>query len=119
MSDAPISMNPNEKGSANLIYILFLAGFVTGGIAALVGVVMAYMAKDEAPDMLKTHYHNHINIFWKALAYGVLGAVLLVFLGLGLLVWLAVAVWIIIRIVKGMQALAKDEAIENPGSWTL
>ena len=111
-----ISTNPNESGNANLIYILLLAGFVTGGITTIIGVVMAYMAKGEAPDWLKSHYHNQINIFWKSLLYWLIGGVLL-FVLIGALVMLAALIWYIVRIVKGMQALAKGEPLEHPASW--
>lgn len=111
-----ISTNPNESGNANLIYILYLAGFLTGGVTTIIGIVMAYMAKAEAPDWLKSHYHNQINIFWKSLLYTFIGSVL-AFVLIGFLILLAAFVWYIVRIVKGMQALSKGDAIENPGNW--
>lgn len=114
-AEPAISTNPNERGNANLIYILYLVA-IAFGLTAIVGVVMAYMAKDEAPDWLKSHYHNHINIFWKGLLYMLIGAVLMVVI-IGFLVMLAALIWYIVRIVKGMQALSKGEAIDNPSSW--
>ena len=115
MSEPQISTNPGETGNANLIYILYLVGLAVG-ITSLVGVVMAYMAKDEAPDWLKSHYRNQINIFWKALLYSLAGLVLTVVL-IGFLVILATVVWYIVRVVKGMQALSKGEPYPNPSSW--
>lgn len=113
--DPGISTNPNESGNANLIYILYLVAFVVG-VTSIVGVVMAYMAKDEAPGWLKSHYNNQINIFWKGLLYALVSIVLMVVL-IGFVLMLVVLVWYIVRIVKGMQALSKGEPIENPGSW--
>lgn len=110
-----ISTNPTERGNANLIYILYLVACVLG-VTALIGVVMAYMGKDEAPDWLKTHYHNQINIFWKGLLYSLIGAVLAIVL-IGFLILLATFIWYIVRIVKGMQALSKGEAYPNPSGW--
>ena len=77
---------------------------------------MAYIAKDDAPDWLRTHYNNQINIFWKGLLYSVVSAVLCVIL-IGFLLLLLTLIWYVVRIVKGMQAISKGEAIENPGSW--
>jgi uncharacterized membrane protein len=77
---------------------------------------MAYMAKEEAPDWLKSHYNNQINIFWKGVLYSLIGLVLSIVL-IGFLVLLAALIWYIVRTVKGMQALAKDQPIDNPGSW--
>ena len=117
MSDIKISTNPSERGNANLIYILYLVGIAVG-ITAVVGVVMAYMAQEEAPAWLKSHYRNQINIFWKVIAYSLLGLLLTIVL-IGFLVLLATAIWYIVRVVKGMQTLAKGEPIANPSSWGL
>ncbi len=115
--EPPISTNPSERGNANLIYILYLVAFVVG-VTSIVGVVMAYMAKDEAPDWLKSHYYNQINIFWKGLLYGLISCVLMIVL-IGFVLIVLVLIWYIVRVVKGMQALSKGEPIENPGSWGL
>ncbi len=115
MSDPVISTDPKQAGNANLIYILYLVASVVG-VTAIVGVVMAYMAKDDAPDWLRSHYHNQINIFWKGLLYMAVGAVLSLVL-IGFLIILAAFIWYIIRIVKGMQTLAKGEPYPNPSGW--
>ena len=114
-SEPAISTNPSEKGNANLIYILYLVGVVVG-ITPIVGVIMAYMAKSEAPDWLISHYNNQINIFWKVLLYGVISCVLMLVL-IGVVLIFVVLIWYIVRTVKGMQALSKGEPIANPGSW--
>lgn len=115
MTDIDISTNPAERGNANLIYILYLIG-LAAGITTIVGVIMAYTAKGEAPALLKSHYHNQINIFWKAVLYSIISAVLSVVL-IGFLLALLTLLWYIVRVVKGMQALAKGEPIANPASW--
>lgn len=112
-----ISTNPAESGNANLIYILYLVG-LAAGITTIVGVVMAYMAKDQAPDWLRSHYRNQIHIFWKGVVYCLIGSVLTVVL-IGFLILLAAVVWYIVRVVKGMQALTRGEAYPNPESWGL
>jgi uncharacterized membrane protein len=112
-----VSTTAGERGNANLIYILYLVALVIG-VTSIVGVIMAYLAKDQAPDWLKSHYNNQINIFWKALLYCVIGAVLSIIL-IGFLILLATLVWYIIRVVQGMQALNRNEPIANPGSWLL
>lgn len=112
-----ISTNPAESGNANLIYILYLVG-LAAGITTIVGVVMAYMAKDQAPDWLRSHYRNQIHIFWKGVVYCLIGSVLTVVL-IGFLILLAAVVWYIVRVVKGMQALTRGEAYPDPESWGL
>ncbi len=115
MSEAPISTNPHESGNANLIYILYLVA-IAAGVTAIVGVVMAYVSKEDAPSWLKSHYHNQINIFWKGLLYSMISGVLC-FVLIGFLLLLVAFVWYIVRVVKGMQALSKGEPISNPSSW--
>ncbi|HXI86389.1 MAG TPA: DUF4870 domain-containing protein [Parvularculaceae bacterium] len=116
MADIEISTNPAERGNANLIYILYLVGLLTAGITTIVGVIMAYTAKDQTSDMLKSHYHNQINIFWKMVLYTIVASVLCTVL-IGFLLLPLAVLWYIVRTVKGMQALAKNEAIANPRSW--
>lgn len=116
MSDpTQISVDPNTRGNANLVYILYLVAIVIG-VTSIVGVIMAYVAKDQADPLLKSHYDNQINIFWKGLLYMLIGVVTSVIL-IGFLVLLAALVWYIVRCVKGMQALSAGQPIENPGSW--
>ncbi len=110
-----ISTNPNEAGNANLIYILYLVAFAAG-ITGIVGVVMAYVAKDTSEDWLRSHYHNQINIFWKGLLYMVVSLIVCVVL-IGFVLIFVSTLWYIIRIVKGMQALTRGEAIAEPGRW--
>jgi len=110
-----ISIQPADKGSANLVYILYLVGILVG-ITAIVGVVMAYINKDGAPDWLISHYNNQINIFWKGLLYMVICTVL-TFIIIGFVLYFVALIWYIVRNVKGMQALGRDQAIENPGTW--
>ncbi len=110
-----VSTNPSDAGNANLIYILYLIAFAAG-ITALVGVIMAYVARDDAPEWLRSHYRNQINIFWKGLLYTVVSLVLCVILIGFVLIFISV-IWYVVRIVKGMQALTKGEAIDDPGRW--
>mgnify|MGYP003118936779 CR=1 FL=1 len=115
-SGTTVSVNPDDRGNANLIYILYLLSLVVG-ITGLVGVIMAYLAKDKAPDWLKSHYVNQIHIFWKGLAYVVVGT-LLTFVLIGILVLLWALIWYIIQVVKGMQALSRGETVK-PAGWGL
>ena len=117
MSHTEISTNPSERGNANLIYILYLVG-IAAGITAVVGVVMAYMAKDDAPDWLRSHYRNQIHIFWKAILYSIVAALLCIVL-IGFILIPLVLLWYIIRVVKGMQALSREAPVADPASWGL
>lgn len=104
-----------ETGQAKVIYVLYLAGFIVG-VTPLIGVVMAYLAKGEAPEWLDTHYRYQIRTFWIAFLYTFVSALLTVIL-IGILGLLATAVWLIVRCIKGFQALDRGEPIENVATW--
>lgn len=105
---------PQAK-NVKLIYILYLVSVVLG-ITSIIGVVMAYMNKAEAPDWLKTHYQFLIRTFWIGLLYSVIGFIL-VFVLVGFLVLLFVLVWLIVRCVKGMKLLDEGKPHPNPTGW--
>jgi uncharacterized membrane protein len=117
-NSVPVSVDPNTRSNANLIYILYLAGFVVPLVTGIAGLIMAYSGKGRGDAVLDSHYNNQINIFWKSLLYGLVSAVLTVVL-IGFLLMLATAVWFIIRNVQGMQTLSAGQPIANPGSWWL
>lgn len=104
-----------ETGQAKIIYILYLAGFIVG-VTPLIGVVMAYLAKGEAPEWLDTHYRYQIRTFWIGFLYTFVSVLLTIIL-VGILGLLATAVWLIVRCIKGFQALDRGEPIENVATW--
>ncbi len=111
----PPAAAPGET-AAKIVYLLYLATLLTGGVTALVGVVMAYVYRDDAPDWLETHFRFQIRTFWLGLAYAVVGAVLtLVAVGFAVLVFLAV--WLVVRCVKGLKFANRHEAYPDPVGW--
>lgn len=100
---------------ANIIYVLYLLALFNG-ITAVIGVIMAYVYKDDAPEWLRTHYEFQIRTFWMALLIGVIGGVLtVVFIGVAVL--LALAVWWIIRCVKGIRYVGDRAPYPNHRGW--
>ncbi len=108
-----------DPGQTNVqvIYILYLVGFVIG-ITALVGIVLAYINRGKVGGWVETHYTWAIRTFWIGLLYGFVSA-LLVFAIIGIPMLFAVAVWMIIRCVMGLQAAGRSEPIKNPQSWLI
>ena len=102
-------------GTVKLIYILYLAGLVVG-VTALVGVIMAYINRGDAPDWLRTHYDFLIRTFWIGLLWMVVGTILSMIV-IGFLVFLFWIVWLIVRCVKGLKYLDNEEAHPNPEGW--
>jgi uncharacterized membrane protein len=100
---------------AKIIYVLYLVGLLTG-LTTLIGVVMAYIYQDDAPDWLKTHYRFQIRTFWIMLLYAIICG-LLTFLLIGVLLFVVLAVWWIIRCVKGLKYLDQRVAYPKPDGW--
>lgn len=106
----------NNGRGALIIYILYLAGFLTGGITNLVGLVMAYVGADDQPEWLRTHYRFQIRTFWIGVLYVVI-SLPLTFIFIGNVMLLFVALWLIIRCAKGIKWLDAKMAVPDPGTW--
>lgn len=115
MEQSVTNNGTSQQQLAKIVYILYLVGVVFG-ITGLIGAVMAYIYKSDAPEWLYSHYQFQIRTFWIGLLYLVVGSILLVVL-VGWLVYLFWVVWLIIRCVKGLQILDKKEPHPNPTSW--
>jgi uncharacterized membrane protein len=115
MNEATVQEKPTTEGSARLVYILYLVGIILG-ITGIVGVVMAYINRSDAPEWLQSHYQFQIRTFWIGGLYMLIGAILM-FVLVGYLVFLFWMVWLIIRCVKGMKSLDLKQAHPNPTGW--
>jgi uncharacterized membrane protein len=125
MPDAPTAATPTETlppagdpadaATAKLIYILYLISLVVG-VTALIGVVMAYVKKDEAPAWVRTHYRFQIRTFWIGVLYSFIGAgTSLLFVGYAILLF--VVMWLIVRCIKGMGWAERGEPVRNVTTW--
>ncbi|MCP1676220.1 putative membrane protein [Natronocella acetinitrilica] len=101
-----------DKTMATIIYGLYVIGFFTG-ITALIGLVLAYVQRRDAPEWLRSHYTYQIYTFWLGLAAMVIGMLLSVVI-IGFVVLVAWFVWAVIRIVIGFSELHKGRPIPNP-----
>jgi uncharacterized membrane protein len=107
----------DPRQTALIIYILMLVPFVVL-VTHLVGLVMAYVSRDTAPDWLKTHYTYQIRTFWIGLLYLCAAGVSCLIL-VGFLLVPAVIIWYIVRCALGLARLMREEAYPNPYSWTI
>lgn len=111
----PAATPAQASGNAKIIYILYLANILVP-LVGLVGLIMAYIYKGDAPEWEKKHYQFQIRTFWIGLLYlfiGMLTAMVVV----GYFVLLFWLVWHIVRCVKGLQSFGRSEAPANPTSW--
>ncbi|MBL0143135.1 MAG: hypothetical protein IPP91_13785 [Betaproteobacteria bacterium] len=96
----------------HVMYALFAAGFLTGGVTTIAGVILAYVKRsDLAGSWLGTHVEWMIKTFWWGLVGGLAFGALAVFvIGIPLLIFLAC--WVIYRIVKGWLRLNEKRPID-------
>ncbi|MHA7774326.1 DUF4870 family protein [Roseibium sp. M-1] len=113
-SDVSGYMEPGSK-NVTLIYILYLASILVG-ITSLVGVIFAYLNRGKGVAWADTHYTYQIRTFWIGILFSLIGLVL-TFVLIGILVLIAVLIWMIIRCIKGMQLAGRGEPIPNPETW--
>ena len=107
--------NPADADTANVVYILYLVSLLIG-VTNVVGLIMAYVNRRDAPEWVQTHYRFQIRTFWIGLLYVFIG--LLTFIIVIGIFWLMfVFVWWIVRCVKGMQAISRGEPYDRPATW--
>ena len=108
-----------EPGRTNIqvVYFLYIAGMFIP-VLVLVGLVIAYVNRGKAGGWVDTHYTWQIRTFWIGLLYSVIATVLVLLL-IGFVLYLAIAVWVIVRCVVGLQKASRDEPIANPESWVI
>ena len=113
----PSGMTSDERQLAFIVYILLLIP-VSMGTTHIVGLVIAYVQRDSAPDWLKSHYTYQIRSFWLGLAYLVAACVSVVVL-IGFILVPVVVIWYIVRCAIGLSRLSAREPIANPQTWTI
>ncbi|HVO20516.1 MAG TPA: hypothetical protein VMU15_14750 [Anaeromyxobacter sp.] len=112
----PAGTAASDNGSsAKIIYILYLVSLVIG-VTAIVGLVMAYVNQGQGPAWVQTHYRFQIRTFWILILASAV-ALLLTFAIIGVVLWPLILIWLIVRCVKGLMAVEKQQPYANPASW--
>lgn len=104
----PLSSKPNV---INLLYALSFATAFSG----IVGLVLCYVWRND-PDVEpweKTHFQYQIRTFWLGFLGIVIGAILMLVL-IGFFIWIAVAVWTVVRCVMSFVQAQKGEPMPDP-----
>jgi len=107
--------NPAEAATAKTIYILYLVGLIVG-VTSIIGVIMAYVNRADAPEWVQTHYRMQIRTFWIGMLYGVISMVTMMIF-VGFLLALLTVIWWIVRCAKGLKLLGQGMAYDNPATW--
>lgn len=111
-SVAPASLSTKDdaaKTNALIAYGLMVVGMFTG-IFWIVGAIWAMVKKGEAQgSVFEDHYTNIIKTFWWGLGLSILGAILSVIV-VGYFMLLAVWIWSIYKVVKGLAKITSNKA---------
>jgi uncharacterized membrane protein len=107
--------DPAEAGTAKTIYILYLVGLIVG-VTTIVGVIMAYVNRSEAPGWVQSHYQMQIRTFWIGMLYGIVSFAT-TFIIIGFFLGLFTLVWWIVRCAKGLKAASAGAPYENATTW--
>lgn len=117
--------DPAQKGSrwfrptpvnVKLIYAGYLVSLALPFLAILSAVFAYQSSKQNPPAWLATHYTYQLRTFWIGLAANLI-AYALSFIGVGLLLFPLIAIWVVARAVKGLIRVARQDPIEDPNSY--
>ena len=89
------------------------------GVLGIVAVIIAYVRRSEtAGTWLASHYRWLIRTFWFSMLWALVGALVLVTLGLILIgipiafgIWIAATIWVIYRLVRGYVLFKDSKAV--------
>ncbi|MFC2992477.1 DUF4870 family protein [Halomonas tibetensis] len=113
-----VIIEPNKTPDTTMpmvVYALYLLSFVVG-FSSVIGVVIAYVYRGKGPAWLDEHYRYQIRTFWIGLLYATIAS-LLVLVAIGVPLLIALAVWLIVRCVKGFRSLQEKRAPNNVDTW--
>jgi uncharacterized membrane protein len=103
-SGVPVPVATDElRVPAIAVYILYLAAVISAGIAGIVGVIVAYVKRDDAKGTIwESHYANQIEAFWVWLAIFVVGVLTVWVFFIGLVIIAIAFIWFLYRTIKGL-----------------
>lgn len=121
-----MGLNTQGTGTATLIYALYFVALFTG-VPFFIGAIIAYICRDEADPIARSHYDHQITIFWRVFLLGIAIMVLaaisaplaLILIGIPGLLLAALAaiylwIWTLIRCIRGVQLSSTDRAYNGP-----
>jgi uncharacterized membrane protein len=110
--------NEAGRGSALLVYALYLLSIPSAAIFALIGVIVAYASRDGAGPLARSHLEHAIRMWWTSFWWVVGGYVLIavgfvlafILIGfpimwIGGLVLLIILIWFTVKALLGLLAL--------------
>ena len=89
------------------------------GLVGIAGLIVAYVKRGDAQGTwVASHFTWLIRTFWYSLFWGVVGAVVLLVLGIiligipiALLIWAVASIWVIYRVIRGYLVFKESRPI--------
>ena len=89
------------------------------GLVGIAGLIVAYVKRDDAQGTwVASHLTWLIRTFWYSFLWGVVGAIVLVVLGIiligipiALLIWAVASIWVIYRVIRGYLLFKESRPI--------
>ena len=116
-----------DRTMPTVCYALYLLGFATAGLSAIVGVIIASAQQAVSGPDMRTHYTFLIRTFWIGLVWSVLAAMVLavgiplsfILIGIPLLILAKLmfavgAIWYGLRCILGLVYLSRGEPHPRP-----
>lgn len=109
-----------------IVYVLFIMNLVLPVIAHLIGLTLAFFAKDDDPESAArnnahSHYVHAMSMLWKYVVMifiGLFGAFFLANVAaIGAPVIILAHLWLCLRCGRGVMLALKGEAYPNPRRW--
>ena len=101
--------------AAKVVYVLYLGSLLVG-VTSLIGALVAYVNAGDAPEPLRSHYRFQIRTFWIGLLYSIV-AFLLALAAIGVVFFVLIGIWLIVRCAKGLKYLGRGEPYPNATTW--
>lgn len=109
------SIDARDVAYANYILNL-LAPF--NGLTGIVAIVLAYLKRNDANDLLDSHYTYQIRTFWIGLL-GFITSILLMFVLVGFVTLPLLAIWWFLRNGVGLKRLLDNQELVDPDTWLI
>ncbi len=109
---------PRPQGGFDLnpptiVALLYLAGALVG-VTVLIGLILAYVwRKEPLEGWEKSHFDFHIRTFWWSIVFTIVSFVLSIIL-IGLVGFMLVGLWALIRTVVALVAAQKRAPLPRP-----
>lgn len=110
------SQGTDPRTWAIIVWVLYIASAITG-ITIIVGLVIAYVKRRELEGTpFASHMTYAIRTFWISFFLGLVFAIL-IFVLIGIPLLIALCIWSLFRVIKGLIRALDGRPIENPTGW--